>query len=330
MEEFVMKRLAIALFAGTVSLLFVGSAVAQSAYPRKTIRVVSPYAAGGSSDYMARLVASVIAKGLKQTVIVENKPGAGGMLGTDYVAKAASDGYTFLYGSISTHAIAPLLYENIPYNALKDFTPVTTSATAPSVLVVLPSTPVRSVKDLIAFTKGQPDRLTYGSSGVGSMAHLTTQLFMQATSTQMLNVSYKGDAPALADLMGGQIDFMFGALPSAMTIIRSGRIRALAVSSAKRSPIIPDVPTVAESGVPGFEMQNWWMFFSTANLPAGILSRVNAVVVQGLKSPELVEKFRTQGIEPFGDSPSEAAKYLISESNKWSKIFAATGIKKLR
>ena len=316
------------LLAAAVGGLVVGPiASAQPAYPSKTIRIVSPYAAGGSSDYMARVLAKVLSEHYKQPAIVENKPGAGGTMGTDSVAKSAPDGYSFLYGSIATHVIAPLLYPNIPYNSRTDFTPVTLVATAPSLMVVSASSKVQSIKDLLAAGRAESKRLSYGSAGAGSIAHLTTELLAHQTKIPMLHVPYKGDAPALADVMSGRVDFMFGALPSAMTLVRNGRLRAVAVSSTKRSAIMPDVPTAAEAGVPGFEVVSWWMLFAPANVPADVVRSVNAAIVQGLKRPDVAASFHTQGVETQGTTPEQAAAFLREQWERWSRDIASAGIK---
>lgn len=299
----------------------------QASYPGKNpVRIVAPFVAGGSLDYMARLMAKILGDSLGHTVLVENRPGAGGATGSAAVAKAEPDGHTFLYGAVSTHAIAPHLFR-LPYDALRDFTPVTIVASVPLVLVVHPSVPLHSVRDLLRLAKAHPDTLNFGSAGVGSIAHLTTAFFMHATGIKMIHVPYKGSAQFLVELVGGQIDIAFGTPPSAVSLVRSGRLRAIAVSSPQRAPALPKVPTIAESGVPGFEVTLWWALYAPARLPENILTRVNGIIAEGLRSPEVRENLKTQGVDPIGNTAEEAATYVRAEWNKWSKVVAATGIK---
>ncbi|OGA38056.1 MAG: hypothetical protein A3G24_05560 [Betaproteobacteria bacterium RIFCSPLOWO2_12_FULL_62_13] len=301
--------------------------VPQSSYPGKSpIRIVAPFAPGGSLDYMARLMAKILDDSLGHTVLVENRPGAGGSTGSAAVAKAEPDGHTFLYGAVSTHAIAPHL-RRLPYDALRDFTPITVVASVPLILVVHPSVPVYSVRDLLRLAKAQPGKLNFGSAGVGSIAHLTTAFFMHATGIKMIHVPYKGAGQFLVEIAGGQIDLVFGTPPSAVSLVRSGRLRAIAVSSAQRSPALPKVPTITESGVPGFEVTLWWALYAPARLPQDILTRVNGIIVEGLRRPDVRENLKTQGVDPIGNPPDEAAAYARAEWDKWSKVVAATGIK---
>lgn len=298
-----------------------------ASYPGKNpIRVVAPFLAGGSLDYMARLMAKILGDSLGHTVLVENRPGAGGATGSAAVAKAEPDGHTILYGAVSTHAIAPHL-SRLPYDALRDFTPITIVASVPLVLVVHPSVPVYSVRDLLRLAKLQPGKLYSGSSGVGSIGHLTTAFFMHATGIKMIHVPYKGSAQSLVDLVGGQIDLVFGTPPSAVSLVHSGRLRAIAVSSAQRSSALPQVPTIAESGVPGFEVTLWWALYAPSRLPQDILTRVNSIIVEGLRRPDIRDNLKTQGVDPIGNTTEEAAAYVRAEWNKWSKVVATTGIR---
>jgi tripartite-type tricarboxylate transporter receptor subunit TctC len=298
----------------------------QSNYPDKTVRIISPFSAGGTSDYMARLIADEMSKSLGQSVVVENIAGAGGLIGSAAVAQAPADGYTFLLGSITTHAIAPLLQpENVPFDAQHDFSPVTIVATAPSLLVVADSSPIKSLKDLLELAKTK--NLTYGSAGPGTIAHLTTELFAKDAGAKVVHVPYKGDAPALTDLLGGRLDLMFGAISSPMSMVRSGSLRPLAVSSKTHSTAMPDIPTVAEAGGPAdFEMVSWWVFSGPAGIPDDILKKVNASVVEALHSERVRDSFAKQGIEAQGTSIEETQAFLTTEWDRWSKALPELGI----
>ncbi|HUJ00201.1 MAG TPA: tripartite tricarboxylate transporter substrate binding protein [Usitatibacter sp.] len=308
-------------------VLAVASTAHAQPYPSKPIHFVVPYPAGGPLDTVARLLGQKVSESVKQTVIVENKPGAGGNIGADFVAKSAPDGYTILMGAVATHAINPTLYSHIPYDPVKDFAPVTEVAWTPNVLVVNPSLPVTSVKEFIAYAKAHPNQLNFGSGSTGSAGHLAGELFKSMAGVQMVHVPYKGAAPAMQDLIGGQIQLMFDNLASSLGQIRAGRVRALAVTTLKRSSLAPDLPTIAESGLPGFDISTWFGVFAPGGTPQPIVRKLHDEFVQALRAPDVQAKFRTLGAEPVGNTPEEFAAYIRSESQKYAKVVKASGAK---
>ncbi len=312
--------------AGTLGLLtsIAPGALAQS-YPSKPITLVVPFTVGGTTDILARLVGQQLSERLKQRVIVENRPGAGANIGTAQVARAAPDGYTLLMGTIGTHAINQSLYKNLTFDPIKDFAPVTRVAMVPNVLVVNPSLPVKSVQELIAYGKANPGKLTFASAGSGSSIHLSGELFKSMTGVNMLHVPYKGSSPAVTDLIGGQVTTMFDNLPSSMPHIKSGKLRAVAVTSAKRSPSLPDVPTVAEAGLSGYEATSWFGILAPAGTPAPIINQLNTQIVQALSDPEVRKQMAEQGAEPHPEKPDEFAAFIGSETAKWAKVVKDSG-----
>jgi len=302
------------------------AAPAQTAYPAKPIRMVVPYPPGGPTDVLGRIVAQKLSESLGQQVNVENKPGASGMIGAELVARSAPDGYTLLTNA-SIHVINPSLYAKSSFDAIRDFAPVALIAEVPLILVVNPGVPVKSVGDLIALGKAQPGKLNFGSSGNAAAPHLAGESFKIATGVQMQHVPYKGSAPALTDLIGGQVQLMFDSMPSAMPHVKSGRIRAVAVTSARRSPTMPELPTVAESGVPGFDISTWYGVWAPAGTPKDIVNRLSAEIARALRLPEIRERLAGLGAEPVGNTPEEFAAYCQSELAKWSKIVRESGAK---
>ncbi len=300
--------------------------VAQGAYPTKPIRMIVPYPPGGPTDVLGRIVAQKLSESLGQQVVVENRPGASGMIGSELVAKAAPDGYTLLTNA-SIHVINPSLYPKMNFDVLRDFAPVSLIAQVPLILVVNPALPVKSVSELIALGKAQPNRLNFASSGNAAAPHLAGESFKIATGMQMQHVPYKGSAPAVADLMGGQVQLMFDSMPSAMPHVKSGKIRALAVTTAKRSPTVPDLPTVAESGVPGFDISTWYGVWAPAGTPKDIVNKVAAEMAKVLQQPAVRERLAALGAEPAGNTPEEFAAYCQSELAKWSRIVRQSGAK---
>ena len=295
------------------------------AYPAKPIRLVVPFPAGGTTDILARAVAQKLSETWSQQVIVDNRPGAGGNIGSDLVAKAAPDGYTLLMGTVGTHAINPSLYAKMPYDHVKDFTPVILVAGVPNVLEVNPSLPVHSVQELIAYAKANPGKLNFASSGNGTSIHLSGELFKSMTGVQMVHVPYKGSAPALADLIGGQVQLMFDNLPSSLQFIKAGKLRALAVTSSARSSALPDLPTLAESGLPGFEASSWFGVLAPAHTPPAIVAKLNAAIGAWLATPEAKEKLSAQGAIPAGGPPEAFVKHIADETAKWAKVVKASG-----
>ncbi len=301
-------------------------AFAQSAYPSKPVRLVVPFPAAGTTDIIARATAQKLSEAWGQQVIVDNRPGAAGNIGSELVAKAAPDGYTLLMGTVGTHAINPSLYAKMPYDHVKDFVPVILVAGVPNVLVVNPDLPVKSVPELIAYAKANPGKLNFASSGSGTSIHLSGELFKTMTGVKMTHVPYKGSAPALTDLIGGQVQLMFDNLPSSLAFIKAGKLRALAVTSATRAPALPDVPTVADS-LPGFEASSWFGLLAPAGTPPEIVAKINGEVAKWLATPDAKEKMAAQGANIAGGTPDDFAKHIQSESAKWAKVVKESGAK---
>jgi tripartite-type tricarboxylate transporter receptor subunit TctC len=296
-------------------------------YPSRPIRFIVPYPAGGPLDTVARLLAQKVSESVKQPVIVENKPGAGGNIGADAVAKGAPDGYMILMGAVATHAINPTLYKNIPYDAVRDFQPVTQVASTPNVLVVNPSLPVTTVREFIAYAKAHPGQLNFGSGSTGSAGHLAGELFKKMAGVEMTHIPYKGAGPAMQDLIGGQIQLMFDNLASSLGQIRAGKVRALAVTTAQRTSLAPQLPTIAESGLPGFDISTWFGIFLPAHAPREVVDRLHGEFVRALSAPDVREKMAHLGAEPVGNTPEEFAAYIRSESRKYADVIRASGAK---
>lgn len=301
------------------------TAGAQAAYPAKPINLVVPFSAGGTTDILARIVGEALKKELGQPVIIDNRAGAGGNIGAALAAKAAPDGYTLFMGTVGTHAINASLYRKMPFDHVKDFAPLTRVAMVPNLLVAHPSRPYRNVKELIAFAKANPGKVNFGSSGNGSSIHLSGELFNTLAKVDMVHVPYKGSAPAVTDLVGGQIDLMFDNMPSAIQHVRSGRLKAIAVTTAGRSPELPDVPTIAEAGVPGYEATSWFGMFAPGATPAPVVAKLNAALVKLLADPEVKKKFAEQGAEAVADTPEQFAAFIKAETAKWSQVVKASG-----
>jgi tripartite-type tricarboxylate transporter receptor subunit TctC len=309
-----------------VLALTAAGALAQT-YPTKPIRLVVPFPPGGTTDILAREVGQTLSAALGQPVVIDNRPGAAGNIGSELVAKSAPDGYTLLMATVGTHAINPSLYAKLPYDHVADFAPVILVASVPNVLEVTPSLPVHSVADLIKLAKQEPGRINFASSGSGTSIHLSGELFKTMAGVNMTHVPYKGSAPALTDLIGGQVQVMFDNLPSSLQQIKAGKLRAIAVTSAQRAPALPDVPTIAESGLPGFEATSWFGVVAPAGTPPAIVARLNADVNQWLQTPEAKEKLLAQGAAAAGGSPEQFAAYIRAETEKWAKVVKASGAK---
>ena len=310
------------------------AAHAQSTWPTKAVRIVVPFAAGGTTDILARALAPELQRVFGQPFVVDNKPGAGGNNGAAEVAKSPGDGYTLLMGTVGTHAINPSLYPKMPYDAVKDFVPVTLVAGVPNVLVINPASAqkynVNSVLDLVKALKANPGRLNMASSGNGTSIHLAGELFKSMTSTFMLHLPYRGSGPALIDLMAGNVDLMFDNLPSAMPHIRSGRLKALAVTSAARSGALPEVPTVEEVGGPllkGYEASSWFGLLAPAGTAADTASRVQQETAKAIALPAMKERLLSQGAIPSGMTPAEFARFIAAETSKWAKVVKVSGAK---
>ena len=312
-----------------VFLLLLGlpDAATAQAYPTKPIRIIVPFPPGGATDILARAVGLELTKALGQPVPIENHGGAGGNIGADMVAKSAPDGYTLVMATVGTHAINMSLYSKMPYDTVKDFAPVTLVASVPNVLVVHPSVPVKTVTDLIELAKAKPGQINFASSGNGTSIHLSGELFKTMAGVSMVHVPYKGSAPAVADLLGGQVQLMFDNMPSSLPHIKAGKLRAIAVTSAKRSPALPDLPTIAEAGLPGYEASSWFGVLAPAGTPREIITRLNQTIVASLRTPAMNERLSSQGAEPVGNTPEQFASFIQAEIAKWAKVIKASGAK---
>jgi tripartite-type tricarboxylate transporter receptor subunit TctC len=322
-----MKGLLLRAMASVAIATFASLACAQTAYPSKPVRLVVPFPAGGTTDILARAVAQRLTETTGQSFVVDNRAGAGGNIGADQVAKAPPDGYTLLMGTVGTHAINASLYAKMPYDHVRDFAPIILVAGVPNVLVVNPALPVNSVQELIAYGKANPGKLNFASSGNGTSIHLSAELFKTMTGVQMAHVPYKGSAPALVDLAGGQVQLMFDNLPSALALIKAGKLKALAVTSLQRSTVLPDVPTLAESGLPGFEASSWFGLLAPAGTPKDILAKISGEVAKWLATPEAKEKLAAQGAIPAGLPSDEFARHIATETVKWQKVVKDSGAK---
>jgi len=294
-------------------------------YPNKPITIVVPFAAGGTTDILARLVGQYLGTELGQPVLVDNRLGAGGNIGGQVAARAPADGYTLFMGTVGTHAINQSLYKKMPFDPIKDFAPISRVANVPNLLVANPQQPYKNVQELIAYARANPGKVNFGSSGNGSSIHLSGELFKLMTKTDMVHVPYKGSAPAMNDLLGNQIAIMFDNMPSAIQHVRSGKLRPLAVTTAKRSPELPDVPTIAEAGVPGYEATSWFGLLAPAATPADIVNKIDAALIKVYANPELRKKIADQGAEPVVEKPAEFAAFIKAETAKWGKVVQASG-----
>ena len=306
------------------SIAFVSSACAQD-YPSKPLRIVVPFAAAGTSDLVSRIVGNELSILWDVPVVIDNRPGAGGNLGSDLVAKSQPDGYTMLMGTVATHAINATLFANITFDHIKDFEPVSLVASTPSVLEVNLNLPVNSVRELIAYVRANPGKLYFGSAGNGSSHHLAGELFNSMAGTKMTHVPYRGTAAALTDVVGGQIQVVFDTLPSSMPFIKANKLKVLAVTSLERDPALPDVPTVSESGLTGYEVGSWYGLLLPAGTPAPIALKISDAVAQIVRRPEVRAKFLALGATPVGNTPAEFTSHIRSETDKWSVIIKASG-----
>ncbi|MEO8249914.1 MAG: tripartite tricarboxylate transporter substrate binding protein [Burkholderiales bacterium] len=319
--------LAIGVIASTI-------AHAQNKWPAKPVKIVVPFAAGGTTDLLARAMAPELGKAFGQSFIVDNKPGAGGNIGADLVAKSQPDGYTLLMGTVGTHGINRALYPKLSFDPIKDFAPITLVAAVPNVLVMQTEKAkewgIASVQDLIKYAKANPGKLNMASSGNGTSIHLAGELFQSMTGTKMVHSPYKGSGPALMDMVGGTMDVMFDNLPSALQQIKAGKLKALAVTSSKRSAALPDVPTIEEAGGPvlkGYEASSWFGLLAPAGTPADIVNRLQQESAKALASPAVKEKLEAQGAIPGGITPAEFAKHIDAEHKKWAEVVKASGAK---
>jgi tripartite-type tricarboxylate transporter receptor subunit TctC len=296
-------------------------------YPTKPVRIIVPYPPGGTTDILARLVATRLTDRLGQTFLVENRPGAAGAIGSQAVAKSAPDGYTLVMGTISSHGINAALYKSLPYDPVKDFAPVTNVASTPNVIAVNPELPVKNLGELLKLAREKPGKLNFGSTSQGGSPHMSAELLKMMTGTDLVHVPYKGAGPMLADLIGGQVQIGFDNLPSSMSHIRSGKVRAIAVTTAARWPGAPEIPTVAESGVPGYEVSGWFGLLAPAGTPKPVVDALYKAVSDLLQQAEMQKQMLELGAAPIGNPPDAFGRQIAGEVEKWKKVVAATGVK---
>jgi tripartite-type tricarboxylate transporter receptor subunit TctC len=300
-------------------------ALGQGDYPSRAVRIVVPSPPGGGTDIVARVLAQHFSKTLGQSFVVENKPGAGNMIGIEFVARSAPDGYTLLMVP-ATLALNSVLYKKVPYHPIRDFAPITLAATAPLVLIVHPSVPVQSLAEFVAYARREPGKMSYGTAGIGTAPHLCMELLKSMAGIDLLHIPYKGTAPAVADVISGQVAAMFATALTARPVIDSGRVRALAVSTPQRVSALPGVPPVAEAGVPGYSAIQWYGLLAPAGTPQPVIARVNAEALRSLRSDEMKERLAADGAEPQGSTPEEFGALIRSELEKWGRVTRAAGI----
>ncbi len=316
-------RILAVVAAAAASALIATTALAQ-AWPTKTIRIINPFPAGGGTDTFARPLAAKLTQSLGQTVIIENQGGAGGTLGANNASKAAPDGYTFFMGAVH-HTIAETLYRKLPYNLERDFIPVTVVAYVPNVVVIHPKHPFKSIKELIEFAKANPNKLNFGSAGNGTSHHLAAELFKTLTGTKLTHVPYKGAGPLMLDLLAGQVDLAFDGMGTSANQIKAGKLRPIAVTTSRRSPVVPDVPTMAEAGVPNYEVTTWYALWGIKGTPKVAIDRMYQETVKALALPDMKEIWASQGADPGGQKPEEFAKFVHTEIAKWAKVVKDAG-----
>ena len=314
-----------------IALSLLGAAAvataAETNYPARPVRFIVPFAPGGSTDTLARTLAVRLTDVLGQQVVVDNRSGGNGNIGTDIVAHAVPDGHTILLGYIANLGIGPSLYAKLPFDPLKDFAPITLLAVAPNILVAHPSVPVKSVKELVAYAKANPNKVNYASAAVASLGHLAGELLNSSAGIQMQHVPYKGSGQAVIDLLAGQVQVMFSGMSSVMQHIKAGKLRPLAVTGAQRSPATPEVPTIAEAGYPGFEASAWYGVLAPAGTPKAIVLRLNSEILRALKIPEVKERLENVGFEIVGGTPEAFGAYMKSEIDKWARVVKTSGVR---
>ncbi|HLQ26031.1 MAG TPA: tripartite tricarboxylate transporter substrate binding protein [Acidiferrobacterales bacterium] len=323
--KFILRFTGLAFFAALLVGIAAG-ALAQN-YPTSPIRFIVPFPAGGSTDALVRTISEKLSENLGQPVVIDNRPGAGGTIGSGIAAKAAPDGYTLLMGTSSTHAVGPSVYSKIPYDAVRDFAPVSLVASSPNIVLVSPSLPVKSIKELIALAQSKPGQLNFASPGNGTHTHLITEMFNSMVGVKMVHIPYKGTALALPDLLSGQVSLIFENALAALPSVKSGQLRPLAVTSAKRSSLVPDLPTVAEAGVPGYAFTQWFGILVPAGTPKKIIARLNAETIKVLNIPEVKERLLNLGAEVIGSTPDEFAAVIKADMAKYAKAVKEAGIR---
>ena len=313
--------------AGLLALTLFTSVVSAESWPTKPIKIILGFPPGGATDILSRDFAAKLSEELKQPVLIENKPGAGGTIGADIAAKAPPDGYTLTIGTTSNHAIAVSLYKKLPYDPIKDFAPITILAVSQNVVVINPLVPANNIRELVAYAKANPGKLNFGSSGNGTISHLTGEMFNTLNGTQIMHIPYKGSAFVFPDLLSGQISVMYDSTISIGSLVKSGKVKALAVTGAKRSALMPELPTVAESGYRDFESTNWFGFFAPAATPKDILARLNIAAIKVLAAPDLQARFALQGAEVVANNPAEALAIIKADIVKWADVAKKSGAK---
>ena len=303
------------------------SAADAQAYPNKTIRFIVPFPPGGIADVMARVFGQKFTDAWNQPVVIENRTGAGGNIGADVVAKSPPDGYTLVMGSIGTHAVNVSLFSRMPYDPVKDFAPVALTMEADGLLVLHPSVPVKTLKDLIALSRARPGQLAYASAGNGTAGHLAGELFKSMAKIDIVHIPYKGNVPAITDLVGGQTSMLFATLPTVLPLAKAGKLHALAVTGLQRNPATPEVPTMAESGLPGFEVTNWIGVFAPAGTPADIVAKLNAEIMRIMRMPDVQSRLANEGAKFRPTTPNEFAAFVKTEIAKWGKVIRDAGVK---
>jgi len=322
-----MKFAALSRISVLLTLAGIQSAVYAADYPSNPIRMIVGFAAGGGTDTTARAIAQKMSAAMGEQVVVDNRPGAAGNVATELVVRGPADGYTILMGTIAALAINPTLYGNLAFDPIKDLAPVSQAVNSSNILVVHPSVQAKSVQELIALAKAKPGTLNYGSSGIGGTGHLAGVLFDELAGTKMTHVPYKGGGPAMIELVGGQVQLVFATPPTAVPQIKSGKIRGLAVTTLKRSSVMPDLPTISESGLKGYDANNWYGVVVPVKTPKPIVTRLNTEIVKALNAPDLKELFFTQGLDPAPSTPEQFGAYIKSELGKWAKVIKASGAK---
>jgi tripartite-type tricarboxylate transporter receptor subunit TctC len=310
--------------AAVLAALLASSAHAQ--YPNRPVKLIVPFPPAGATDVVGRLLAMKLGERLGQPVVVDNKPGAGGTIGSDLAAKSAPDGYTILIATSSTHSIGPML-QKLPYDPIKDFSPITHVANVPNVLVVSPTLPVKSVQELVALAKAKPGQLNFASSGVGTIVHLNAELFKLISGTDIVHIPYKGTALSITDVASGSVAMLFDSLASVMPHIKSGKVKPLAVNASRRQSLLPDIPTLAEAGMPQFDRYTWFGVFAPAGTPRDIVAKLHAEIIAALQAPDLLERFTAIGAEPVGSTPEQFVERIRSDAAKWGEVIRAANVK---
>lgn len=326
MRSSIVRHSALEFLAFAAIALLLGTVPSQAQeYPSRRVKLVVAFSPGGTTDLVARVLARKLTEYFAQSVFVENRPGGGGNIGTDHVAKSAPDGYTLLLSAPAPITINISLYARMPYDPQRDFSPITLIATTPSLLLVHPSVPATSVRQLITLAKARPKQLNYASTGIGAPSHLMAELFNNAAGTHMVHIPYKGTGPALTDLLGGHVDVMFNTIPAILPYVRSGRLRALSITGARRLPLLPDLPTISESGLPGFESGGWYGLFAPAGTPKEVVDKLHSQVIRALRTTEVEQSLSNEGASLIGNTPAEFSVFLREDRTKWANVIRVSG-----